>query len=291
MKNIKSNFKVKSNHTHKLYRYNKKYNKDFGFSKKNSDFFAKKSLGQNFLHDIQVVDGMLKNVSIENKIVVEIGPGKGFLTNEIVKHRPKKLILVEKDRRLIQNLNNTFGSVADIRNMDAMQLNIEDIFKLEHEKITIVANLPYNIGTKLVMNWMNCVSNIDTIIVMLQKEVVDRITAKPRTKDYGRISVLIQSVCKCDKLFDVKPECFTPKPKVTSSVVKIIPKEDCLLDKDAYCKLDKFCKIAFSQRRKKLSNVFKNTAFDKIISEDFLDKRAEELSVEEYLSLSKTVLK
>jgi 16S rRNA (adenine1518-N6/adenine1519-N6)-dimethyltransferase len=253
---------------------------------KNNSYFAKKSLGQNFLNDFLVVKDICKAANIENKIVLEVGPGTGFLTRGIINHKPKKLILIEKDRRLMLTLQKNFGELAEIINADALKLDVSEISKAEKQKITIISNLPYNIGTTLVLNWLNDIDHIEDIVVMLQKEVVDRICASPRTKDYGRISILIQSICDVKKLFDVKPECFNPKPKVMSSIVKITPKHSNKIDKYTFRTLDKICKIAFSQRRKKLSNVFKNTDFYKILNEDIINKRAEELSVEEYIQLS-----
>lgn len=256
---------------------------------------AKKSLGQNFLHDFSVVENICKSVEIKDKIIVEIGSGTGFLTREILKNEPKKLVLIEKDTHLFKLLQKTFdreieSGKVEAKNDDALRINISELANTESsgEKITIIANLPYNIGTTLVINWLECLDCIDNIVVMLQKEVVDRICAIPKTKDYGRISVLAQSLCDVKKLFDVKPECFNPRPKVTSSVVKITPKEkNSRPNADVVKELNRICKVAFSQRRKKLSNVFKNTEFAGKFSNDILEKRAEELSVEEYLQLAK----
>lgn len=256
---------------------------------------AKKSLGQNFLHDFSVVENICKSVEIKDKIIVEIGSGTGFLTREILKNEPKKLVLIEKDTHLFKLLQKTFdreieSGKVEVKNDDALRINVSELANAEGKKITIIANLPYNIGTTLVINWLECLDCIENIVVMLQKEVVDRICAIPKTKDYGRISVLAQSLCDVKKLFDVKPECFNPRPKVTSSVVKITPKEkNSRPNADVVKELNRICKVAFSQRRKKLSNVFKNTEFVGKFSNDILEKRAEELSVEEYLQLAKIV--
>ena len=250
---------------------------------------AKKSLGQNFLHDVSVVENICKNIEIEGKVIVEVGPGTGFLTKEILRYNPKKLILIEKDTHLFRGLQKTFDReildrIVEISNTDALKVELSNLAILNNEKITIIANLPYNVGTTLVMNWLRQLEVVDCIVVMLQKEVVDRIVAKPRTKDYGRISVLAQTLCDCQKLFDVKPECFYPRPKVMSSVVKIIPKK---LNKNSVNldKLDKITRIAFNQRRKKLSNAFKHTEFEKTII-PFAEKRAEELDVSDYIKIS-----
>ena len=251
---------------------------------------AKKSLGQNFLHDVRVVEGICNSVEIDGKVVVEIGPGTGFLTQEILLHKPKKLILIEKDNELFAKLNKKFqgeidSELMEIFNDDAMKFDAGTLFERFGEKITIIANLPYNIGTTLVMNWMGQLDFVENIVVMLQKEVVERIVAVPQTHDYGRISVLIQTMCDCKKLFDVKPECFHPQPKVVSSVVKITPKPTRVTE-EQYKTLDEFCRIAFSQRRKKLSNTLKNSRFLDLLPKEFLEKRAEEISAQEFNNIA-----
>ena len=256
---------------------------------------AKKSLGQNFLHDVDVVENICKSVEIEGKIVVEVGPGTGFLTHEILKHEPKKLILVEKDTHLFRGLQKTFNREVDngqieILNEDALKINISELAKAYGEKVNIIANLPYNIGTMLVMNWMEQLDGVENIVVMLQKEVVDRICATTNTKDYGRISVLIQTLCDAEKLFDVRPECFNPRPKVMSSVVKIVP-NDVKISKEAMKTIDKVCRIAFNQRRKKLSNAFKNTEFESCLTDVLKDRRGEELSVADFLQFANKCIK
>ena len=249
---------------------------------------AKKSLGQNFLHDVSVVERMCQSVEIEGKNIIEIGPGTGFLTKEILKHNPKKLLLIEKDTNLSKNLQKIFSTEiasgqVEIFNIDAMKIDFQQM-KKDFGKITILANLPYNVGTTLVIDWLKQLDIIENIVVMLQKEVVDRIIALPKTKDYGRISVLVQSLCETKKLFDVRPECFHPKPKVMSSIVKITPK-NIKMEDEKFNKLDRILRIAFNQRRKILSNVFKKTEFEDFIKQ-FADKRPEELSVDEYLTVS-----
>lgn len=262
--------------------------------KKTTKMIAKKSLGQNFLHDINVVENICKNVEIGNKIVLEVGPGTGFLTKGILKYKPKKLILIEKDVHLFRDLQKTFNreiynGEIDIFNEDALNVDLRNLATIANKKITIVANLPYNIGTTLVMNWIQkYIDYIDNIVVMLQKEVVDRIVARPKICDYGRISVLIQAVCECEKLFDVRSECFFPKPKVVSSVVRIEPKS-MQIDDRIMQNLDKICRLAFNQRRKKLSNAFKGSEFENILTNDVREKRAEELTVEDYINFASTV--
>ena len=259
---------------------------------KHNKIVAKKALGQNFLNDESVAESIVNSTEIAVKIVLEVGAGQGFLTKYILSKKPKKLIIVEKDGRMIPILQgfceaNGYKNV-EIINGDALQFDVAELSKKYGEKITIIANLPYNIGTTLVVNWMEKVENINEIVVMLQKEVVDRICAKTNTKDYGRVSVLVQCLCDVAVVVDVPPTCFNPQPKVMSAVVKISPKSPAKMPtKKQYQKLDDFCKIAFSQRRKKLSNVLKNSKYKTLLLPDFIDEnaRAEDISVEEYIKI------
>lgn len=260
---------------------------------------AKKSLGQNFLHEKWVVEKICANAYIQGQNVLEIGPGTGFLTQEICRNNPKKLLLIEKDTRFIGDLRQKFID-AEIINKDATTIDFEnDVLHLfgnknntiNDEKITLIANLPYNVGTTITINFLQKIDYLNEMVLMLQKEVVDRLTANCGSKDYGRISVLIQAFCDVKKLFDVPPECFMPRPKVMSSVVKIIPKENVKFDASLYNYLSEITKIAFSQRRKKLLNVFKNTKYLSILPSDLQQKRAEEVAVEEYIEISRKIFK
>ena len=263
---------------------------------KHNKIVAKKALGQNFLKDESVAEKIVNSTEIAGKIILEVGAGQGFLTKHILSQNLKKLIIVEKDSRMIpilQGFCDTNGyKNVEIINGDALQFDIAELSKKYGEKITIIANLPYNIGTTLVVNWMEKVENINEIVVMLQKEVVDRICAKTNTKDYGRVSVLVQSLCDVAVVVDVPPICFDPQPKVMSAVVKISPKSPAKMPtKEQYQKLDDFCKIAFSQRRKKLTNVLKNSKYKTMLLPDFIDEnaRAEDLSVDDYIKLANLV--
>lgn len=267
---------------------------------------AKKSLGQNFLINETVVKNICKNAIINDRVILEVGAGTGCLTREIIKNNPKYLIIIEKDSRMINILNKlceklNFKDKTMIINDDALHFSLVEILQMYQDnnkdnyhnltkKLTIISNLPYNIGTTLVMNWIGQTDEIEEIVVMLQKEVVDRFCAKQSTKDYGKISVLTQSVCNTKKLFDVSQKCFIPMPKVISSVIKITPKEN-KISKEEYQKLNSFCKVAFSQRRKKLIKILKNSKEYKHIIPDnniiINNNRADEISIENYLKLLK----
>lgn len=240
----------------------------------------KKSLGQNFLINGKVSERIVSCLDIKDKNIIEIGPGHGALTELILAQNPAKLVCIEKDTSLIDMLSSKFPK-AEIKNEDALNINISNIF----EKCSIIGNLPYNIGTTLVLNWMTDIDDINEIVVMLQKEVVDRICAKPRTKDYGRVSVLIQSLCNVEKCFDVSPGNFFPAPNVVSSVVKITPKQN-RIDKETYDKLDQFCTLGFMHRRKVLTKIASPELKSYIETKFGRNIRIEELSVNEIIDCS-----
>lgn len=251
---------------------------------------TKKKFGQNFLVDELLLDKIV-NVAgdIENKNVLEIGPGPGGLTNSILKKNPKKLISIEIDRDLFRILETEFSNYNNFKviNEDALRVIEEDYFSGD---INVVANLPYNVGTTLLIKWISNIKIFSSFTLLLQKEVVDRIIAKPSTKDYGRLSVIVQALCFVKKAFDVKPTSFIPPPKVMSSVVHIIPKEN-----DVNINIKKLSTITlalFNQRRKKINKALENLINNNIISKEAFNlvdpnSRAEEVSVEQYIELSR----
>ena len=173
---------------------------------------AKKSLGQNFLIDHDVLDQIVKTVVIKNKNVLEIGPGSGNLTNYILKKKPQKLHVVEKDDDLSLLLSEKFNNEINIINDDILNIS-ED--KISNERLTVFGNLPYNISTEILSRWIvNLDKKIwfDSLVLMFQKEVADRIIAKPNTSKYGRLSILSNWKLNIEKIIDIKPESFSPKP-------------------------------------------------------------------------------
>tara|TARA_A100001011_G_scaffold400591_1_gene516609 strand:+ start:3448 stop:4251 length:804 start_codon:yes stop_codon:yes gene_type:complete len=217
----------------------------------NVEFKYKKSLGQNFLINKKILKKICSLKDFKNEEVVEIGPGRGNLTEFLIKRKPSKLILIEKD----QALKNLLSKMIKNKDME-IKLIIDDalkisINKLSKKKIILFGNLPYNIATTLILNWLKYIHSFKSIIVMVQKEVASRLSAEEKTKHYGRTSVLIQVVADVKIKFDVAPENFFPKPKVYSSVIEIIPKQHIKFD---YNKLDKFLKLSFMHKRKTLKN-------------------------------------
>ena len=216
---------------------------------------AKKSLGQNFLTDKNILETIANIVPIYNKNILEIGPGTGNLTAFILKNNPKKLIVVEKDDALAANLNSTFKDQLTVINDDV--LNIDENLIL-NEKVTVFGNLPYNISTEILSKWIiNLNDNFwfDHLILMFQKEVADRIIAPFNNSTYGRLSILTNWKLNVKKICDIKPESFSPKPKIDSSLLFFSPKSNFYKIKNPK-NLEKVTRIFFSQRRKMLKKPF-----------------------------------
>ena len=216
---------------------------------------AKKSLGQNFLTDRNVLETIVNTAEITNKTILEIGPGTGNLTSFILKKNPKKVFVIEKDNDLAENLNNIFANQLTIINDDV--LNIDENLLFE-DRVTVFGNLPYNISTEILSKWIvNLKDNFwfDHLILMFQKEVADRIVAKFNTSAYGRLSILSNWKLNVQKICDIKPESFSPRPKIDSSLLLFSPKKDFYKIKDPK-NLEKITRIFFSHRRKMLKKPF-----------------------------------
>ena len=216
---------------------------------------AKKSLGQNFLTDRNILEKIVGITSIRDKTVLEIGPGTGNLTSFILKNNPKKVFVVEKDEDLAENLKNSFKDQLTIINDDILNVNENLLFK---EKVTVFGNLPYNISTEILSRWIINLKNnfwFDYLVLMFQKEVADRIIAKFNTSNYGRLSILSNWKLNIKKICDIKPESFSPKPKINSSLLFFSPKKDFYKIKDPK-NLEKITRIFFSHRRKMLKKPF-----------------------------------
>ena len=180
---------------------------------------AKKSLGQNFLIDREILEKIANVVQIKDKTILEVGPGTGNLTSFILKKNPKKMFVIEKDDDLAINLNETFKDQLTIINDDILQVDENLIFK---NKVTVFGNLPYNISTEILSKWITQTKDefwFNNLILMFQKEVADRIIAKFNTSDYGRLSILSNWKLNVEKICDIKPESFSPRPKIDSSLL------------------------------------------------------------------------
>ena len=216
---------------------------------------AKKSLGQNFLVDNSILEKIVNVVDINSKNILEVGPGTGNLTSYILMKKPKKVIIIEKDRNLVNNLGKKFKDRVTIINNDI--LNVDETSLLD-EKLTVFGNLPYNISTEILSKWIVNLNNtfwFDYLILMFQKEVADRIRAKFNTSTYGRLSILANWKLKIDKICDIKPISFFPKPKIDSTLLLFSPKNKSFKIKDPK-NLEKVTRIFFNHRRKMLKKPF-----------------------------------
>ena len=216
---------------------------------------AKKSLGQNFLTDKNILEKIANCTVIFNKTILEIGPGTGNLTSYILKKNPKKIIVIEKDIELARNLENKFNNQLTIINEDVLKVDETNLFK---DKVIVFGNLPYNISTEILSKWIINLKNnfwFESLILMFQKEVADRIIAELNTSNYGRLSIICNWKLNIKKICDIKPVAFSPKPKVDSSLLIFYPKENFVKIKNAN-NLEKITRIFFNQRRKMLKKPF-----------------------------------
>ncbi len=254
---------------------------------------AKKSLGQNFLIDQNIIKKIIKigNVN-KNKTVLEIGSGNGSLTKNILSHNPKKIYAIEKDRELSLSLQKKF---KDFKNLQIINKDVLDIIgqNFSESNVIVFGNLPYNISTKILSTLLllnKWPPWYDVLVLMFQKEVADRIIAKNRTKEFGRLTILSNWRMEVKKHFDVSKNCFFPKPKINSTVLSFVPKKNNFLYLKNPKNLEKVTRILFSNRRKMINkNFFKlfnrESSVAKKLNLD-LSKRAEELSDEMFYKLA-----
>jgi len=248
----------------------------------------KKSLGQNFLIDRYVLDQIVDTVEIANKEVLEIGPGSGNLTTFILKKNPKKVYTIEKDDDLALILKDKFSDEITIINEDVLKIS-ED--KISNEKLTVFGNLPYNISTEILSKWIvNIKRNFwfENLVLMFQKEVAERIIAESNTSKYGRLSILSNWKLNIEKIIDIKPQSFSPRPKIDSMLLLFTPKKNFFEIEDAK-NLEMLTRVFFSQRRKMLKKPF-NQVFNnaKKVADKFnidLNLRPQNLEPEIYFKL------
>ena len=251
---------------------------------------AKKSLGQNFLIDHDVLEQIVSIIDINGKDVLEVGPGSGNLTTYILKKKPRKLYVIEKDKDLSLLLADKFSDEVKIINDDILKIS-ED--KISNEKLTVFGNLPYNISTQILSKWILNLGEkfwFDSLILMFQKAVADRIIAKLDTSNYGRLSILSSWKLDIKKIIDIKPESFSPRPKIDSTLLLFTPKQKIYKIQNSK-NLEMITRVFFSQRRKMLKKPF-NQVFQnaKEVSEKFnisLNLRPQNLSPEMYFNLVK----
>ena len=251
---------------------------------------AKKSLGQNFLIDREVLEQIVSTCDITNKEILEIGPGTGNLTTYILKKNPKKVYVVEKDDELAALLKEKFEDEIKIINNDILKV---DEAKISDQKLTVFGNLPYNISTEILSKWIININKIfwfENLVLMFQKEVADRIIAESNSSKYGRLSILTSWKLNVKKIINIKPQSFSPRPKIDSSLLLFTPKGNSFELKSAK-NLEMITRIFFSQRRKMLKKPF-NQIFTnaKEVAEKFninLNLRPQNLEPEMYFKLTK----
>ena len=216
---------------------------------------AKKSLGQNFLIDKNILEKITNTTKITNKIVLEVGPGTGNLTSYILKKNPKKLFVIEKDNQLAIDLKNKFNNQISIIHEDVLKIDETTFFK---DKLIVFGNLPYNISTEIISKWIINLKDkfwFECLVLMFQKEVADRIIAELNTSSYGRLSIICNWKLNIRKICDIKPESFFPKPNVNSSLLFFYPKKNFVKINNPN-NLEKVTRIFFNQRRKMLKKPF-----------------------------------
>lgn len=259
---------------------------------------ANKSLGQNFLLDSNITDKIIRlslaqqNISdFKNHNIIEIGPGPGGLTRSILGANPKSLTVVEMDSRCIkimEDLKVETDTPMDIVNGDA--LLFDPVANISAPR-QIISNLPYNISVPLLLKWLCQIKNYTALTLMFQKEVAERIMAPTHNKDYGRVSIIAQLTCSIKKLFDLNPECFTPAPKIWSSVLLFQPL-DTAINTEEITKIEKITALAFGQRRKMLRQSLKSIKNITAKLEQIginPTARAEEVSPQKFLELSQLI--
>lgn len=265
---------------------------------------AKKKFGQNFLIDDNILDEISISACInDDELIIEIGPGLGNLTSYLLK-KSRYVLLVEIDNNMIEILNDRFKENTNysLINEDILKVDLDEkISKIEEElsfsfkKVKVVANLPYYITTPILFKLLQDSKRVDEIVVMVQKEVADRMVASPKSKEYGILSVMIKYLANAKIIIKVPKEAFIPSPNVTSSVIKLVKNKKYECDDEE--KLFELIHHAFAQRRKKMINSLESSKFlnlDKERIKDAFNKvnlnenvRAEELSIEEFILLSK----
>ena len=221
---------------------------------------ANKSLGQNFLVNQNVIDQIITGAEItKDDLIIEIGPGLGTLTKELLE-KAGKVVCIELDERMVGILNDRFSTYEnfEIINEDVLKVDLNRIIEKENKKCKIVANLPYYITTPIIMKLLENKLNIESVTVMIQKEVAERLIATPGEKLSGAITYTVYYYCESEKIMEVPPESFIPEPEVTSEVIKLKLRKDSPIEVCDLKKMFSIIKVAFMQRRKTLINALTN---------------------------------
>ncbi len=264
-------------------------------SKPGTEHRARKRFGQNFLEDDNIIRRIVKSIHpTADDNLVEIGPGKGAITEQLLAACPT-LNVIELDRDLIPILLSQFIARYpnfQIHQTDALKFDfgtlLTDAQQQKKPPLRIVGNLPYNISTPLIFHLLSYQADVKDMHFMLQKEVVDRMAAEPGQKAYGRLGVMVQYYCRVENLFDVPPECFNPRPKVDSAIVRLVPYEQPPFPAKNIRLLERLVNTAFQQRRKTLRNALKQLLPTEAIESLNIDTsvRPENITLQEFVALS-----
>ena len=254
---------------------------------------ARKRFGQNFLHDDAIIDAIIAAISPQpDQHIVEIGPGRGALTASLLA-AGVQLDVIELDRDLAPLLVEQFKHANNLtlHNADALQFDYLPL-AADGKKLRIIGNLPYNITTPLLFHLLSQSAVIDDMCFMLQKEVVERICAAPGTKQYGRLTIMLQYLCAAEALFDVPPEAFDPAPKVDSAIIYLQPRSQPLGGQVDSVQLRKLVTQAFSQRRKTIANTLKKLVTPAQLEAVGIrpEQRPETVTIEQYVALTREVI-
>ena len=252
---------------------------------------SKKSLGQNFLIDQNIIDKIVNIIDVRDKNILEVGPGTGNLTEKILMKKPNNFLVVEKDYNLVKLLQEKFNQKIEIINDDILKIEENSLSK---EILTVYGNLPYNISTEILIKWILNMKEkkiwFNYLILMFQKEVADRIISKFDTKDYGRLTILANWRLRIKKICDIYPSCFTPKPKVESTLLLFEPKKNFVKFENPK-NLEKITRVFFMHRRKMIKkpflNLFKNDINYASKMKLDLKLRPQNLDLDTYLNLTK----
>lgn len=250
----------------------------------------KKSLGQNYLRDENILNKIVESLDLQNgDVVVEIGPGQGALTKHL-NDKPVKLVGIEVDERAIRLLQQRFGDTLDLIHRDVLKVNLAELAAQNGRTVRIVGNIPYYLTSEILFWLFDARTAVADATLMVQVEVAKRLIAPPKNKEYGILSVFTQFYTDCELLFKVSRNCFFPKPEVDSAVVRLRLKEQL-----PQCDEKLFRSVVrstFGQRRKTLRNGLKSMGFDDRTLKELpydLTKRPEELGVEEFMNLSESI--
>ena len=251
---------------------------------------AKKRFGQNFLHDKNIINQIVKSSSCDGRFIVEVGPGPGLLTNAILEKETKKVLAIETDKTflpILEELKEKLPKKFEFILNDVLKVDLD---KLISENYSVISNLPYNISVPFIISLLIKEQPVkwEKLTLTVQKEVADRMMAKINTKQYGRLSVLTQWRCRIKKICEIKPSCFIPPPKVISTVILIEPKKNILTP--SVENFQKIVSYAFGFRRKTLKKSLSKLEIDINKLADFceidLSLRAQNLSVDDYINLT-----